>query len=256
MYWLNQTSMDLKQLLISWAETYETPDFIKTDPIQFPHRFTLKQDIEISAFLAAYLAFGQRSQIIKKVNELHSVMGASPYGYILNGDFSAFPHTNKKFYRFISFTDMNNLLTALQSYYSRFEDLEAAVTAEIKDQPMEALQRLFGHIHYIPPVGSTSACKRISMFLRWVARTDSCVDLGIWKSVDRSKLLIPLDTHVHNISLKLGITNRKCADMITAKEINRYFQDVFPDDPSRGDFALFGYAVDNKTIKEKKHHFQ
>lgn len=237
--------MNLKALLIHWADTYETPEFIKTDPIQFPHRFTRKQDIEISAFVTTYLAFGHRSQIIKKVNELHSIMGASPYAYIMNGDFSAFPQSNKKFYRFVSYTDMNHLLNTLRSYYSKFDDLEAAVNTESGSDTLAGLQSLFGHIHYIPGAGSTSACKRISMFLRWIARTDSPVDLGIWKSVDRSKILIPLDTHVHNISLKLGITRRKCADMTTAKEINDYFLDIFPDDPSRGDFALFGYAINN-----------
>lgn len=242
--------MSLKQQLIEWADKYETPEFIQTDPIQFPHRFTAKQDIEVSAFLTSYLAFGRREQIIKKVNELHDVMGYSPYRYIIEGDFSAFPHSNRKFYRFISYEDINQLLTAVKSYYMRYADLETAVRAEGLTLPHEALQRMFGHIHYFPCEGSGSACKRISMFLRWVCRQNSPVDLGIWKLIGTTELLIPLDTHVHKMSLKLGITKRKSADMATAVEINEYFRNVFPEDPGRGDFSLFGYAVSNPDYEE------
>jgi len=236
---------DLKKQLIKWADKYETPDFIKNDPIQFPHRFIQKQDIEISAFLTSYLAFGKRSQIIKKVNELHSIMENSPYAYIQAGNFSGFPQSKKKFYRFIAYQDLYELLCSLRSYYLNYPDLETALEAEKATHPVEGLQKLFGHIYYIPSAGSNSASKRLNMFLRWVCRQNSCVDLGIWKSIDPSCLLIPLDIHVHRLSLNLGITTRKSADFITATEINNYFKNIFPNDPGRGDFSLFGYAINN-----------
>lgn len=235
--------MKLKKQLIDWADRFEVPGFIDTDPIQFPHRFDRKQDIEISAFLTAYLAFGKRSVIINKVNELHDVMGRSPYSYVMGGDFGDFPSGNKKFYRFISYPDMNGLLTALRSYYVKYDDLETAVNAESPGEPMEAIRRMFGHIHHIPDADSKSACKRIAMLLRWLCRRNSCVDLGIWRTIDPACLLIPLDTHVHRMSLELGITNRRIADMRTAREINAFFEKVFPGDPCRGDYSLFGYAV-------------
>lgn len=243
-------NIKLKQQLIDWADIYETPDFIKTDPIQFPHRFTRKQDIEISAFVTAYLAFGQRAQIIKRVNDLHQIMGNSPYDYVMKGDFTGFPISNRKFYRFISYTDINQLLTALRSCYLHNDDLETAIIKDGCKHPVEGLQKLFGHIHYMPSPESNSACKRISMFLRWLCRPESKVDMGIWRSVDPTLLLIPVDTHVHKMSLKLGITKRKSADMVTALEIHRYFKKVFPKDPARGDFSLFGYAVSNPGYGE------
>jgi len=237
--------MTLKKQLIEWADQYEVPGFILEDPIQFPHRFKDKRDVEISALLTSYLAFGKRAQIRKKASELHIVMGSSPYEYVCKGDFSALPIGNKKFYRFISYTDMNHFLSTLRSYYLQFDDLETALLAENCNHPMEALQNLFGHINYFPSTGSDSACKRICMFLRWVVRQNSSVDLGIWKRVDASHLLVPLDTHVHKMSIKLGITDRKNADMVTALSINNYFKEVFPGDPSRGDFSLFGFAMSN-----------
>lgn len=230
--------------MLSWADRYETPEFIKHDPIQFPHRFVLKQDIEISAFLTAYLSFGQRPQIIRKVEELHTALGDSPYNYIYKGDFSGFPTGSRKFYRFVSYDDIHDLLAALHDCYLRYADLEAAVVAEGCAHPLQALQKLFGHINYIPSYGSVSACKRMNMFLRWVGRQDSCVDFGIWPSVDMAQLFIPVDTHVHQVSLQLGITRRKSADRTTMREINDFFKKIFPGDPSRGDFALFGYGVD------------
>lgn len=239
--------MKLKKQLTDWANRYEVPEFINTDPIQFPHRFTKKQDIEISAFVTTYLAFGQRSQILKKVEELHTAMGKSPHEYILTGDFSAFPTGNKKFYRFISYTDMNQLLTTLKSYYSHYADLETAVIETGSNSPIIALQQLFGHIHHIPAIGTGSASKRLCMFLRWVVRCNSPVDLGIWQNIEMSSLMIPLDTHVHRMSLQLGITNRKSADFVTAQEIYDYFKKIFPDDPGRGDFSLFGYSINNKV---------
>ena len=61
------------------AEIYHCADFITSDPVQFPHRYTLKQDIEISGLLTAIMSFGNRKQILKKADELHRLMGDSPY---------------------------------------------------------------------------------------------------------------------------------------------------------------------------------
>lgn len=237
--------MNLKKQLVTWAQKYEVPDFIKTDPIQFPHRFNRKQDIEISALITAYLAFGHRPQIIKKVTELHHIMGKSPLQYIQRGDFSAFPAGNKKFYRFVSYDDMNYLLQTLHNYYTHYDDLETALNNCSCESPIEALQTLFGHIHYMPAIGSLSANKRMSMLLRWLVRDNSPVDLGIWQSMDKGNLLIPVDVHVHRMSIQLGVISRKSADMVMAVGIRDFFKEIFPGDPAKGDFSLFGYAVNN-----------
>lgn len=247
-----QTYTNLQQQLIEWADRYEITDFIETDPIRFPHRFMHKQDIEISALLSSYLAFGKREIIIRKVEELHQILGASPHTYILEGKFTEFPRTTTKFYRFISYSDMNDLLSTLRSYYLHFKDLEVALQNENTSDPIEALQNIFGHIRHFPASGTNSGCKRISMFLRWMCRTRSPVDIGIWESWGMEELLIPLDTHVHQMSLQLGITTRKIADMRTALEIRDFFKKIFPSDPSRGDFALFGYAMDNPNYRKER----
>lgn len=82
------------------------------------------------------------------------------------------------------------------------------------------------------------------MFLRWMVRKDSPVDLGIWQRVDPKDLIIPLDAHVHNVALELGLTSRKRADMKAAMEVTEAMGQIFPDDPARGDFALFGYGIE------------
>ena len=109
-----------------------------------------------------------------------------------------------------------------------------------------SIQSLFCNINGIPVLKGNSACKRLVMFLRWMVRRDSAVDFGIWKSIDPVDLLIPLDTHVYQQAVRLNITERKSADMRAAIEITEFFKDIYPDDPSKGDFALFGYGVFNK----------
>ncbi len=239
---MNEIVKTEKQL-IEWADRYETESFIPNDPIQFPHRYTDKRDQEISAILSAYLAFGKRQQIIRKLESLHQILGNSPYEYIRRGDYSYFLNRTGKFYRFISHQDMILFFQTLQECYQTYPDLESAVCYCCKENPMRGLQLLFGHLTYMPAPESQSACKRLNMFLHWVCRRGSCVDLGIWKSFTPDHVIVPLDTHVHKMSLKLGITQRKSADMTTALEINEYFRNIFPHDPGRGDFALFGYAI-------------
>jgi uncharacterized protein (TIGR02757 family) len=95
------------------------------------------------------------------------------------------------------------------------------------------------------PQDGHSACKRVCMFLRWMVRSDSPVDLGLWSDfIDRKTLVIPLDTHVLQEAKKLGLVKSTCASMSAARRLTSALTEVFPDDPVRGDFALFGYGVD------------
>ncbi len=243
-------TIEIENQLRKWADMYETKAFIESDPIRFPHTFHDKRDQEISAILSAYLAFGKRELIVRKLHLLHQILGDSPYEYVMKGEYDYFHQQTGKFYRFISHRDMILFFETLQKYYKTFPDLESAVYNSCKESPMRGLQMLFGHITYMPAPESQSACKRLNMFLRWVCRY-SCVDLGIWTSFPPSCVLIPLDTHVHKLSLKLGITQRKSADMTTAMEINNYFEKIFPGDPGRGDFALFGYAINNPDYQKE-----
>ena len=98
--------MDTKtiSLLREWAKTYNTESFIKDDPVRFPHRFTEKRDIEISAFLTAWISYGRRAHILQKAEELHRLMGESPYEFIRTGGLLSLPYGTARFAGGIPFT--------------------------------------------------------------------------------------------------------------------------------------------------------
>lgn len=245
--------MDTKtiSLLREWAKTYNTESFIKDDPVRFPHRFTEKRDIEISAFLTAWISYGRRAHILQKAEELHRLMGESPYEFIRTGETSFAPLRNRPvrgrdtFYRFYTYHDLHLLCCRLKDIYDTYDCMEDAMAAAGPcEDPILRLQQLFADLNGIPVLHGTSACKRLAMFLRWMVRTDGIVDLGIWRTaVHPRQLIIPLDTHVHQISLRLGLTGQKTATLRTAREITDALAKVFPDDPCLGDFALFGYDI-------------
>lgn len=247
-------------LLRQWAAQYNTPAFIKDDPVQFPHRFTEKRDIEISAFLTAWISYGRRGHILAKAEELHARMGSCPYRFILDGNRTFVPlmeqaaqeGSRNTFYRFYTYADLYALCVRLQEIYEAFDSMEDALLTQTAPTPTGKLQQLFDGITGIPVTRGTSACKRLAMFLRWMVRTDGIVDFGIWrKAVQPHELLIPLDTHVHQISLKLGLTQQKTASLRAAVEITEALAEVFPDDPCLGDFALFGYDIYQASLPEE-----
>ena len=148
-------------------------------------------------------------------------------------------------YRFYTYQDRLTLFRRVNDIYANHESLEDAVS-EVKSysSPILKLQYLFAGIPGIPVLGGGSACKRLAMFLRWMVRSDGSVDFGIWRTaVQPHELIIPLDTHVHQISLELGLTTQKNATLQTAVEITEALKAVFPGDPCLGDFALFGYDI-------------
>ncbi len=247
----------VRNQLKAWASQYNTAAFIQDDPVRFPHRFVRKQDIEISGFLTAWIAYGRRSLILQKAEWLHSHMGESPYAWICSGSFrqltdKRIPQGRDTFYRFYTFSDLSDLCERLFDIYIHYHSMEDAFAAASGNDPIEKLQALFQGIAGIPVSGGNSACKRLAMFLRWMVRRDRIVDFGIWESVlHPSELLIPLDTHVYQISTQLGLTDRKTATRKTAAEITEKLAEIFPGDPCLGDFALFGYDI-NKDKNERR----
>ena len=228
---------ELKQQLQIWAETYHNADFIPHDPVQFPHRYTRKQDIEISGLLTAIMSFGNRRQILKKADELHVRMGTSPYIYVMSRrwerDFPATEHGS--FYRMLSHSDFHGYFARLHDAYSRFESLEDALCA-YPGTPMEKLCRFL-------EVSAKSPQKKLNMFLRWMIRRNSAVDFGLWEKFDCRELVIPLDTHVCRVAYLLGLTDTETFSLNNARHITSVLAEIFPDDPCLGDFALFGSGV-------------
>lgn len=227
----------LHQHLIELAHQYHTADFIKSDPIQFPHAYDKLQDIEISGLLTAYISFGRRSMIIDAAHRLNKIMGHQPYTYVLSKQWETdFSNSDKTFYRTLNHQKMAEMFVFLYSVYSQHESMEAWMINKSTGLPIDTLLDGLG-------LSKTSAQKKLNMFLRWMIRKDSPVDIGCWKQLHARDLIIPLDTHVHQMALELGITQSKTASFKTAQQITDYFKTIFPDDPCFGDFALFGFGV-------------
>lgn len=246
----------LKKQLIEWADKYETPEFVKSDPVQFPRRFKLLHDIEISAFITAWLSFGRREAIIEAAEKIHKIMGTSPYKFIMNQEYKDFMDCDAlTLYRFYSFHDFYCICDRLYDLYSAYNSMYMYMTEMLvvhkssdKETFLRPLIDFFGECYGIPCTLSSS-CKRLCMFLRWMIRTDSPVDLGVWLNFTPKKLIMPVDTHVHRIALEFGIISRKSNDFIAAVEITKAMSEVFRNDPLRGDFAMFGYGVNQKAKK-------
>lgn len=228
-------------LILSWAKQYNTKDFIKNDPIQFPHRFTDNKDIEISGFLTAWISYGNRSVILKKANYLHDIMENKPYHFITKQKYTSFKNNNNSFYRFYKYSDFYLICNKLYEIYANAESIESYIHLLDSNIPIISLEKVFTGLPGIPCINS--ACKRLNMFLRWMIRQDKIVDFGIWNQYSPANLIIPLDTHVFQTAHKINLTDRKTVNMITAKDITNSLKDIFPEDPCLGDFALFGYGI-------------
>ncbi len=231
------------------ALRYNTEDFISRDPVQFPHRYTGKKDIEISAFATAWISWGNRKQIVSAAQHLHDcIFEDTPYGYLQGRRWEQYRSSAKCFYRTVRYGDFCSLMERLHRIYTQYDDLEDCVVANFDacgGDPSLALGHIFGNIAGIADADKKSPCKRLWLFLRWMVRRDGIVDLGIWQRLSPASLVIPLDTHVHHTALRLGITSRRTADITTARQITAHFRNIFPDDPALGDFALFGYGMEN-----------
>jgi uncharacterized protein (TIGR02757 family) len=248
---------ELKEFLEEKVVQYNTPDFIPHDPIQIPHQFTDKKDIEIAAFLVATIAWGNRKSIINNSNKLMDLMDRSPADFVRN-------HTTADLDRFEGFvhrtfkaTDCRTFMQALQSIEVNHGGLESAFAkaytrsnfnlqqgiSEFKDLFFEVphLQRTQKHVS--SPAKKSSA-KRINMFLRWMVRDDNAgVDFGIWKSIPPSALSLPLDVHTGNVARKLKMISRKQNDSVTVALLDKELRKMDPIDPVKYDFALFGLGA-------------
>lgn len=252
---------NLKDFLDQKAIQFNTFDFIENDPILIPHLFKKKQDIEISGFIAATLAWGQRITIINKCRELLTSMDHAPHDFILNHselDLKKFLHFK---HRTFNATDALYFIEFFKDFYSRHDTLEKAFTQNLKrkDETIEEglinFRNLFFSLDpfpirtqkHIATPANNSACKRINMFLRWMVRKDKKgVDFGIWKNIKPSQLICPCDVHVDRVARKLGLIERKQTDWKTALELTSNLRKLDPIDPVKYDFALFGLGIVEK----------
>lgn len=241
----------LKKQLITLARQYEIPAFISEDPIQIPHRYHKQPDIEISALITSWIATGNRKAIIKSADKIdRELFKGNPYLYIIEKSWEEYKGNAKSFYRYYSHHDFYRLCATLFSIYQESENLEEYLDHSYTGiSPLQRLQSTLGHVNGMPELTSSSEAKKMCMFLRWMIRQDSPVDLGVWKKFEADSLIIPLDTHVHRIATNLGLTkDRKCIK--TACSITNALREIWPNDPVKGDFALFGYGV-NESMADR-----
>lgn len=252
--------LELKPFLDDKVEKYNQPGFIENDPICIPHTYKKKQDIEIAGFLAATLAWGQRVTVVNKTKQLLGLMDNSPHDFLLNykiGDLKPFA---KFKHRTFNGSDAAYFVESLANIYHRYSSLEETFVVSDK---AETVEQALVHFHseffglsypkrtlkHVATPARKSACKRINMYLRWMARTDANgVDFGIWKKIKPAQLICPLDVHVERVARKLKLIKRKQVDWQTALELTSNLKLLDPDDPVKYDFALFGLGVEEKFV--------
>jgi uncharacterized protein (TIGR02757 family) len=248
---------DVQAFLERKVEEYNQPSFIAADPISVPHRFRKVQDIEIAGLFAAVFAWGNRTTILKKSNEVIALMDGQPHAFITG-------HRETDLKRMLSFrhrtfnaTDLLYFIFFLRHHYSLHDTLETAFFSRPEGTTVEsALNYFFGYFFsledapgrtkkHIAAPWKGSTCKRLNMFLRWMVRTDNRgVDFGIWKSISPADLVCPVDVHVARVARRLGLIRRQQTDWLTAMELTNNLKTFDSTDPVKYDFALFSLGAE------------
>tara|TARA_R110002050_G_scaffold74772_6_gene160243 strand:- start:8706 stop:9470 length:765 start_codon:yes stop_codon:yes gene_type:complete len=246
---------ELKDFLDNKVEQYNNPKFIESDPIQIPHQFNLKEDIEISGFLTATISWGNRKSIINNAKRLMLLLDNSPYDFVMNHKETDLEKLTPFVHRTFNGSDCMQFIKSLQHIYKNHEGLENLFTKHAEKESMQnaisQFKRTFFKIdhlqrtqkHVSDPL-KNSAAKRINMFLRWMVRNDNTgVDFGIWNSLSPALLSCPLDVHSGNVARKLGLLKRKQNDGKALLELDTALRKLDTKDPVKYDFALFGLGV-------------
>ena len=258
--------LELKVHLDRINDSVEQPDYIQSDPIQFIHAFEEKKDIEIAGFIAAMMAWGRRDIVNSKVENLLHRMNYKPFEFISRYNQNDFANLMGFKHRTFKPIDIHGVICALKRIYQDHEDLEEfwnechqtgyhegrstlaifherffSLTPELKNRTRKHISN--------PEQGST--CKRLCMFLRWMIRNNSRVDIGIWGFMEPSELLIPFDVHVARQARRYGLVTRRTNDWKTVKELTKTLKIMSPRDPVRYDFALFGVGALGLTLPKR-----
>lgn len=248
------TFNEIKELLDLKADQFNSQDFIASDPIQIPHQFTKKEDVEIIGLLVALIAWGNRKMIIANGEKLMKIMGGEPHDFVMNYN-PAYLKEISFVHRTFNTTDLDFMLRALNSVYRNYGSIEAT----FKEQPnypgikgrivsfreimLTVPHEYRSEKHLSNPI-KKSAAKRINMYLRWMCRKDEKgVDFGIWDSISPSELYLPLDVHTGNVARKLNLLKRTNNDWLALEIIMEKLRKMDPNDPVKYDFALFGLGA-------------
>lgn len=246
---------ELKIFLDEKADFYNTPDFIKEDPISIPHQFNTKQDIEITGFLMATIAWGNRKSILNSGDKLLKILHYEPHDFIVNHSEKDLKACQGFVHRTFNDLDLMYFIQALKAIYDQYESLEDVFVKQKSSNNLQtAISKFKQHFlsfgapkrtyKHISDPSKNSAAKRINMMLRWFVRRDEKgVDFGIWNKISPSELSCPLDVHSGRVARSLKLLKRKQNDAKAVKELNKNLRKLDPKDPVKYDFALFGLGV-------------
>ena len=255
---MEHKTLEIKEFLDEKVAFYNHPRFVESDPVAIPHCFERKEDIEISGFLAATIAWGNRKMILQNCFKLMDLMNNSPYDFVMNHTASDLLRMDGFVHRTFNLTDLSYFIKALKNIYAFHGGLETvfteAVTRNSTQPAIHRFKEVFFSLPYpertfkhVSDPANGSAAKRINLFLRWMVRKDNCgVDFGLWKSISPRTLSCPLDLHSGNVARKLGLVSRKQNDAKALEELDFNLRLMDKDDPVKYDFALFGLGVFEK----------
>ncbi len=246
---------ELKDFLDEKVDLYNHPKFIESDPIQIPHQFSKKEDIEIAAFLTATISWGNRKSIINNANKMMKLLDHAPFEFVMKHQDSDLEKLSPFVHRTFNNRDFIQFIKSLQHIYKNHKGLEAVFAKHAEktalQQSIHQFKTTFFEIEHLERTKKhvsdplkNSAAKRINMFLRWMVRNDNNgVDFGIWKSLSPAQLSCPLDIHSGNVARKLDLLKRKQNDGKALGELDKALRRLDPNDPVKYDFALFGLGV-------------
>lgn len=249
-------SPDIHELLDAEANRINRPEFIENDPVQFPRRFSRLQDIEISAFLSAIIAWGRRTMICRDAEKMLNLMDNEPYSYVMDRGYEDLdPSLN--IHRTFFARHLQYFLRGINRIYREYGSLDTfAAQMRVGEteapawklvEEMEKIMREENNgencSQCLPVNLDSTALKRVNMALRWLVRDDGIVDMGVWKSIPKSKLYIPLDVHVGNTARNLGILERRANDRKSVDLLTFALRELRPEDPVFYDYALFGIGI-------------
>ncbi len=246
---------ELRDFLDYKVEQYNNVKFIESDPIQIPHLFTQKEDIEISGFLASTIAWGKRAMIIKNAQKMMKVMENQPFDFVMNASDIEINNIDSIVHRTFQTDDFKFFIRSLRNIYQNYGGLETLFskprTTSNLQQNISDFKKVFFEIphqlrttKHISDPAKGSSSKRINMFLRWMCRKDQAgVDFGLWQNISPSELSCPLDVHSGNVARQLGLLTRKQNDQKALKELDESLRLLDSKDPVKYDFALFGIGV-------------
>ncbi len=251
------TQSELRDFLETKVLRYQQPEFLVSDPIQVPHRFTRKEDIEIAGFLTATIAWGNRKSIIRSADRIMDQMDQEPFDFVLHAAAADLRNLEGFVHRTFNAADLQTFIRSLRHIYTEYGGLESIFARYAPEGMQEAIHRVRSHFFEVPHAMRTrkhfsdprrgSAAKRLNMFLRWMVRpATGGVDFGLWDSVPPSRLSCPLDVHSGKVARALGLLTRKQNDAAAVAELDTALRALDPADPVKYDFALFGLGAFEK----------